>query len=287
MTAELTTGQLTGYPVGVAYASTEEVARAVVVPRLIAAGTDLDRVIVPPMGSLGLPEELPRIAEYLRTEDVTWLFLDPVNAHFSRNLDPNRTKDVSHVLNELAHAAAEHHLTIVGNLHTNRGGGVSPRDRYAHQSEFRRQARSSWIIGRGPDDGEDERTIVHDKHSYTAAGPALSASVEVVDGVATLVLGEVVDVTAEELFLRDADKDALIRSVRGARTKVEECSEAITTAWEALGKPTSVPSSAFSQVAAVYGKMTVARARKRLAISVENDTDPSTNRVTAWTWVFT
>jgi hypothetical protein len=286
LTAELTTGRLTEHPVGVAYASTEEVAQAVVVPRLIAAGADLGRVIVSPMGSLGLPEGLPKILEVLRSEGVEWLFLDPVNAHFSRDLDPNRTKDVGYVLNELAHAAAEHRLTIVGNLHTNRGGGVSPRDRYAHQSEFRRQARSSWIIGQGPDDDEDDRTIVHDKHSYTAAAPALSATVEVVKGTATLVLGHEVDVTPEELFLRDADKDAALRRVRGESGQAAQCVEEIEAIRSSLGGPVAASSSEFSGIAKTYGASTIVRARRRLGITVHRLTDPETNRVTGWEWRF-
>jgi hypothetical protein len=286
LTAGLTTGGFGPGPVTVAYASTEEVTEAVVVPRLRGAGADLDRVIVAPMGSLGLPEALPQVLEQLASAGATWLILDPVNAHFSPGLDPNRTKDVNMVLNALAQAAAHHHLTILGNLHTNRGGGVSPRDRYAHQSEFRRVTRSSVIIGQGPDDGPDERTVVHDKHSYTASAPSLSARIEVVEGVATLLLGDETDVTAEELFLRDADKDAALRRVRGESSRTASCAEEITAAWENLGKPTMASSSAFSAIANTYGGSTIVRARKRLGITVNRLNDPETSRVTGWEWRF-
>jgi hypothetical protein len=285
LSADLSTGRL-GRPITVAYASTEEVVAAVVVPRLRAAGADLDRVVVAPMGSLGLPEALPQVLEQLSLAGATWLFLDPVNAHFSSGLDPNRTKDVNMVLNALARAAAEHRLTIVGNLHTNRGGGVSPRDRYAHQSEFRRVTRSSVIIGQSPDDGPDERTVVHDKHSYTAPAPSLSARIEVVDGVATLALGAETDVTAEELFLRDADKDAALRRVRGESGKTAECAEEIMDRWRAIGSPGTASSSEFSQIAATYGPMGVQRARSRLGITVDRETDPESGKVTSWSWRF-
>jgi AAA domain len=286
LAASLSTGLLLPGPITVAYASTEEVTAAVVVPRLIAAGADLDRVLVAPMGSLGLPDALPEVLEQLEGAGAAWLFLDPVNAHFSSGLDPNRTKDVNLVLNALAQAAAGHRLTIVGNLHTNRGGGVTPRDRYAHQAEFRRVTRSSVIIGQGPDDGPDERTVVHDKHSYTAPAPSLSARIEVVAGVATLVLGAEVDVTPEELFLRDADKDAALRRVRGEIGQTPQCVEEIEAIRSSLGGPLAVSSSEFSGIAKTYGASTIVRARQRLGITVHRLTDPETNRVTGWEWRF-
>jgi hypothetical protein len=284
--AEATTGALLGHTVTVAYATTEEVIETVVVPRLHAAGADLDRVVTAPMGSLGLPDALAHVVDQLREAEAEWLFLDPVNSHFSAGLDPNRTKDVNLVLNLLAAAAAENRFTIVGNLHTNRGNGVSPRERYAHQSEFRRVARSSVIIGRGPEDGPDERTIVHDKHSYTESAPSLSATIEVVDGIATLVLGDVVDVTAEELFLRDADKEATLARVRNEAGRAATCAQEIMERWEALGRPTIASATEFSQIAKTYGATTVKRARDRTGIKAIPLRDAKTKRVVRWTWKF-
>jgi hypothetical protein len=55
-----------------------------------------------PMGGLGLPDALPELTELVGDYGAQWWILDPLNKHFSRNLDPDSKRDVAMVLGELA-----------------------------------------------------------------------------------------------------------------------------------------------------------------------------------------
>jgi hypothetical protein len=294
LAAEATTGRLLGRPVVVGYCSTEEQIDRVVRPRLEAAGADLPKVKILSMGSLGLPESIPDLAASAKTLGMEWLLLDPINAHFSSGYNTLKSQDVNRVLLAIAGMADEAGLTVVGNLHTNRGGGVSARERYAHQLEFRRVTRSAVIIGQTPDDDRDQRTIVHDKHNYSEENPALRASIKTAtlltdDGPADfplLVLGEETDATTAELFIGEADRDAAIEEAKMGRTRRAQCAQEITSVWTRAGKPSTMDASAFAQITTTYGGSTLDRAKRSLGIKAEQAKDPITGKVTGWAWRF-
>jgi len=86
--ARATRGQLTGafegQPVDVAIASCEDHPQSVILPRLIAAGADLDRVHIVRVnragieGDIALPEDLPRVALKVEEVDARFLIIDPL-----------------------------------------------------------------------------------------------------------------------------------------------------------------------------------------------------------------
>ncbi len=295
LTAEITTGRLTGRPEFVLYASAEEQVARFQRPRLEAAGADLSRVLLVPMGGLGLPEAIPELVEAMNAYGARWLLLDGINRHFSAGFHPDNKRDVALVLGELAKMAAEHRVTVIGSLHTNRGGDVSARGRYAHSLEFRRALRSAVIIGRTEDDGEDERTLVHDFSNYARTAPSLKASIQAVaiqtddgvDEVPVLTFGSETDATAEELFLKQADREAAIAEARAAKGQKAQCEANIRGHWERLGRPGEVPATAFDAVTKQFNAKTIQRARRALGIeAVGGDRDPVTGGILRWFWRF-
>ncbi len=292
LASALSTGELLGHPASAGYGSTEE-ATGIVRMRLEAARSDLSRVRILPMGSVGLPEAIPMLVASMRAEGLGWLLLDPINAHFSHGLDPTRAKDVGIVLGELAKMATEERLTVLGNLHTNRGGGITSRERYAHQLEFRRRTRSAVIIGQLQDGEEGERVIVHDKHNYSTKDPALAAVIREkileVDGkptgVPVLEIGGEIDATAEDLFVAEADREGAIARAKGARTKVASASHHILGVWRRAGQPREMKAGMFSELAKTYDRNAVARARKNLGITTE-PVRGDDGRITGNRWLF-
>ncbi len=276
LATELTTGRLLGHPVSVAYGSVEENLEMVRM-RLEAAGADLERVMVLPMGTVGLPGAIPALVASMQQDGIAWLFLDPTNAHFSSGLDPMKAKDVGIVLGTLAKVATECHLTVVGTLHTNRGGAMTARERYAHSLEFRRRARCSVIIGNLPDAEDHERVIFHDKHNYSLQDPALSATIRsvplVVDGEPSsfpvLELGGEIDADAADLFVAEADREGAIAKAKTARGKSAAAAHHIRKIWEHLGRPAAEEAGAFKEIAEIYGKDAAARARGILKVRTE------------------
>ena len=276
---EITTGRLTGKPETIAYASAEENIETRVFKTLAAVGADPDRVLLRPQGSIGLPDALEPLLAEMRDGEASWLFLDPINKHFSSGLDTSRGRDVAEVLGAIAVAAAEQQITIGGSLHTNRASSVDARSRWAHSQEFRRQVRSAVIIGRTVQDAKDERTIVHDFNNDAEESPALQArirslAVEIDGDMAKAVvldlLGEV-DVDADQLFLAEADHESRIRQARQTASKQAQCGEAIRERWNQLGRPREMESSAFETQLREFDERTIRRARSGLGIESERE----------------
>jgi hypothetical protein len=293
--AQLTTGRMTGEPVTVVYASTEENLERIVKPRLMAAGAVLERVRFLPMGPVGLPEALPELTRAMVDAGASFLFLDPINEHFSQGLDPNKAKDVAAVLGKLAIAATEYGITLIGSLHTNRSGGLTSRERLAHQIQFRRSLRSGLLIGRTDDDEDGDRTIVHDFSNYAETAPALKARihgevVETDDGrLATypvLTVGDETDATAEDIFLKDADREGAISKAKDERGRRGQVAQNILGRWRSLGHPSEVLASEMTLVTKDVPAGTLSRARASLGIETVADRDPATGQVRGHVWLF-
>jgi 5S rRNA maturation endonuclease (ribonuclease M5) len=293
LTAAITRGILTGKPERVGIAVTEEDPDAAVIPRLHAAGAELSLTEVKDQGSLRLPDAIPALEDWLRETEVSWLFLDTLNGHFGEDRNFNYAQPVEAAMNALAAMAARAKMTVCGSLHTNRGGSVIARERYAHQLQFRRSARSSVILGQTEDDDEFERTIVHDKHNYSAKAPALKAVLEmepvVIHGerkvIPRLSLRGRTDATSAELFLKDADRDRAISRARDGGLKRDQCAEEIRRKWEQMGRLAELDRASFSFLDATYDKSVIARARAKLSIHAESVTDER-GHVSGWIWRF-
>jgi AAA domain len=276
LAADLSNGILTDRAETVLYVSAEEQLETVQRPRLEAAEADLERVLLMPMGTLGLPDAIPELVGILEEYGCSWWILDPINKHFSRNMDPDSKRDVAMVLGELAAAANTHQATVIGSIHLGRGKeGVSPADTWAHSMEFRRAIRSSTLIGKIETDGDDERTIVHDFSNYGKTAPAIKAKIiTAANGVGAMMLGAVDPfIEPEDLFWRPKASDGSTR---------RECADRILAVWIHGGRPKTMPSSAMSSVGNAYANTTVSRARQLLGITVRTDSEGKSGIRNLW-----
>ena len=298
LASELTNGRLTGKPENVVYFSTEENTETVQRPRFEAAGANLDRIFGAPMGTIGLPNCMPDIVEQMLEVQATWFLLDGANKHFAKPYSPLKGEDVAEVLGIIGKHMAEHQFTFWTTLHTNRTGGVSSRDKIAHQIEFRRVLRSGLVIGATKDTTDDERVIVHDWNNTTGeTDDALTIRFEKVpvrfeDGEwqdeSKIVMGEESDVTAEDIFLTQADREGAVADAKARRTKIEACAEDIMRVWTKAGCVPDMPLDSFlgeHQVGWADPK-TRERARKKLGIVSVPDRDEKTGTIRSWVWEF-
>jgi hypothetical protein len=227
------------------------------------------------MGTLGLPDAIPELVDILNEYGARWWVLDPVNKHFSRDMDPDSKRDVAMVLGELAAAANTHRATVIGSIHLGRGKeGITPADTWAHSMEFRRAIRSGVMIGKVESDGDDDRTVVHDFSNYGKPARALKAQILSVNGTGAMMLG------AEDPFIEPEDLFWRPKTVDGSTRR--ECADRIVAVWTAAGRPTTMPASSFSQVAHTYSNGTVARARESLGIVVQKTNDERGRIHYAW-----
>jgi len=138
LTARLTTGTLPGATFGtprvVLICTIEESWKQTVVPRLIAAGADLDKVgrfdVVMDEDdelSLSLPHDLELLEGAITEHDAAMVVLDPLMSLISDRIDSHRSREVRTALDPLARMAERTGATLFGICHFNKSGGSDAR----------------------------------------------------------------------------------------------------------------------------------------------------------------
>jgi hypothetical protein len=131
ITAQITQGNLPGAhfgtPKSVIVCATEDAWAQTIVPRLIAAGADLGRVLrvdsVSPEGfegALMLPDDVEAVRKLAETEDAVLLFLDPLLSTVNVKLDTHKDSEVRTALGPVSRAAHETGLAVLGLIHENK-----------------------------------------------------------------------------------------------------------------------------------------------------------------------
>lgn len=165
--ARITTGTLPGCfhgePRTVIIASTEDSWEHTIVPRLTAAGADLDRVLrVEVETSLGftvglhLPHDIAALADLARRERVALLILDPIISRLD-SLDTHRDSEVRQALEPLVNAADAVNMAILGLIHHNKGASGDPLNTVMGSKAFTAVSRSVHTVITDPND-ESGRT---------------------------------------------------------------------------------------------------------------------------------
>jgi hypothetical protein len=222
LAAQATLGKLpgcfTGEPVNVALLTPEDDPRMTIKPRLEAAGADVTRVFDIKMRrdrfdtGVSLPDDTAAIRDQLVQNDIKIMIADPLAAM----LDPKRNSwkdtDVRGALEPMVAVCAEHDITWIGTLHTNKTTSTDPRLRGMGSVGWRQVARASFIVGLDPDDVDgasgSARCIAHDKHNLGPWTPTKRFALETVnvsiEGVTSpfvaAVIGEECDVTAGQML---------------------------------------------------------------------------------------
>jgi AAA domain len=191
--ARLSVGRLAGEFAGRTEASliitSEDHARSVVVPRLIVAGADLERVGIVGVRVNGigdlvtLPDDLPAIEAQIERTGARLLTIDPVVAAISGAVDSHKDHSIRRVLGPLALLAERREVAIAGTIHMNKSAVSDLLNRVSGSKGFVNAARSVLVFDRDPDDPDGEegyrRVIVHAKTNWGALAPALAARIEV------------------------------------------------------------------------------------------------------------
>src|SRR5438874_7905526 len=159
-------GDLFGTPVTVLIAAAEDDPNAVVVPRLMAVGADLDRVYIVTLtheevvGDIELPRDIEQLGQRGAQKHAKFLFVDPLMAHISLRLDAHRDQHVRAVLGPLRRLGEEHGIAIVCTLHLNKRETADVLTRVGGSVGFGAAARSVLLLAKGKDapveDGTDE-----------------------------------------------------------------------------------------------------------------------------------
>lgn len=166
--ADITRGRLPGDRHGQARAvlicATEDDWAATIVPRLIAAGADLDLVyrvdVVSSdlMVGLTLPVDNAQLEQAAEQTGAAMLLLDPLLSRLAESLDSHRDAEARRALEPIARIAQTSGMFVLGIIHLNKGNG-DVLDRVMASKAFTAVARSVSVVMPDPDDESDTRRL--------------------------------------------------------------------------------------------------------------------------------
>ncbi len=178
-------GQYAGTPRAVIVAATEDSWAHTIVPRLMAAGADLDRVyrvdVTTAEGTdtgLSLPRDLLALEREVREVDAALILLDPLMSRLSAALDTHKDADVRQALEPLTALADRTGSAVLGLIHVNKSASTDPLTVLMGSRAFAAVARAVLFVMLDPDD-ESTRLLGQPKNNLGSTDlPTLSFRIE-------------------------------------------------------------------------------------------------------------
>ena len=289
MTRGTLPGDLKGKPVNVALFTPEDDPARTIKPRLAAAGADMARVKDVKMRKdasdrgFSLPDDTEKIMRALVKHEVRFVFADPLASMLDPRLNSWKDTDVRKALEPLVGLCAEHGITLLGSLHTNKSSSTDARSRGMGSAGWRQIIRASFLVGLDPDDKAgaegSARCVAHDKHNL---GPWTKTRRFTLDTASVQVQGKGQDVVRATLGEEcDVRANAMLAAEQGhedtATTKTDQAAAWLSGQLD--GGPMAVGAIKDAAEAAGYSNRTLERAKRDLGIEAFQP-----KGVRGWSW---
>ena len=151
-------GYRPGSPLTVLLLNGEDDPSDTLVPRLLAAGADLARIIIANGsvvdGGTGvarpwtLPGDVDLLGQLVRENSVDLAVIDPLSAFITSGVDTHHDAAVRSMLLPLAQMAKRQGCAVMGVRHHRKGGAADARDVGTGSVAFTAAARIEWVVGR-------------------------------------------------------------------------------------------------------------------------------------------
>jgi len=173
--AQITTGTMpgeyAGKPRAVIVAATEDSWSHTIVPRLMAAGADLDRVYRADVTTsegvntgLVLPRDLTALETEVTASGAAMVLLDPLMSRLDAGLDTHRDSEVRLALEPLVALADRTGAAVLGIIHVNKSSSTDALTTVMGSRAFAAVARSVLFVMVDPDD-DDVRLLGQPKNN--------------------------------------------------------------------------------------------------------------------------
>jgi hypothetical protein len=283
LTARVTRGTLAGVfygrPRAVFYCATEDSWQHTIVPRLIAAGADLDlvyRVEVQTIEAqsapgitveLSLPRDCGLLAAEIEQRDVAMVVLDPLMSTVDRSVDTYNDREMRTVLEPLGRLADNTGCMVIGLAHFNKSGDADPLNLITGSRAFTAVVRAVIAVARDPDADDGQCIVSQVKNNLGRLNlPNLSYVID----TAIVPTDEGDAQTGRIRFTGESDKS--VRDILAElgnlsdRTARAECAEWLR---DALAEPRRSKELADEARAHGHAPRTLARARKQLGVKTD------------------
>jgi hypothetical protein len=196
LTRGSTDGDLHGQPVNALWVGQEDSWEEVVLPRLVAAGADVERVhrlvVDTPGHVLDVVHDQEQLAELVDRHDIRVVAFEAVVDHLA-GVDDHKNAEVRRALVPLVELARARQLLAVGTTHLTKAVGGTFRQRVAGSGGWLAVSRVGLLIGRHPDN-PDLRVLALGKGNLGRVPESIVFEIEGVDVVNPDDHDEVADV---------------------------------------------------------------------------------------------
>jgi hypothetical protein len=173
LASRLSRGELGGTPAASLFLTAEDSREHTVLPRLVAAGAELEQVVFPPPAADGLertvrlPDDVGYLRELITSTAARLVVFDPLVAYLPAKVNTWQDQSLRGALAPLAALAQEQGTAVLLIAHLNKGRDADPLRRLGGSIGLAAAARSLLLLARDPDDPEGEtgarRVLAHAK----------------------------------------------------------------------------------------------------------------------------
>jgi hypothetical protein len=210
LTARVTQGEIGGHEGTVLVLSAEDDPNTTIVPRLIAAGADLERVRIHRVErSLTFPKDIALLDEAVQMYGATFVVVDPVMAYLDSETDAYKPQDVRRTMRGIHAVCQERHVTVLPLMHFRKESANEVLHMVTSSSAFTEAPRSVLGLGQQPDASDGQLALVHLKCNVGPKQPTLEVTIEptIIQGAdgeiietSFVKVGGAVDLSARDVF---------------------------------------------------------------------------------------
>lgn len=281
LAADVTRGRLPGVfhevAKSVIVAATEDSWAHTIVPRLMAAGADLERVYRVDVTSgegieteLSLPVDIPGLTDLVREADAALILLDPLMSRLHATLDSHKDGEVRQALEPVVRMADACGAVVLGLIHVNKGGGADALNAVMGSRAFVAVARSVLFVMADPDE-EGLRLFGQPKNNLGRSDlPTLTFRIE---GAVVAETDEGPVWTGRVVWAGESDRsvaDALEAAMAGGlRSATQEAADWLKDYLDSQGGGADSAAVKTAGRAAGHNAEALKRAVRRLKVDVE------------------
>jgi hypothetical protein len=177
-------GRYFGKPQNIGIVASEDDWECVILPRLKAAGADLDRVhrievqVEGKLETISAPNDLQALREWCAEHDIRLLIIDPIMSVISGSIDTHKDREVRQALDPLSRFAASSGVGILGLIHVNKSSTTDPLNSVMASRAFTAVARSVLYCIVDPECEQGDRYLFgHPKCNVGPKQPTISYSI--------------------------------------------------------------------------------------------------------------
>jgi len=164
-------------PINVIYQTAEDGLADTIKPRLLAAGTNCEKVLVIDESEAELTLSDKRLEQAIKETGAKLIVLDPLQAYLGDGVDMHRANEIRPIFKRLCLMAEQTGCAVILIGHMNKMQGAKSSYRGLGSIDFRAAARSVLVVGRLKDE-PTIRIVAHDKSSLAPEGRSIAFALD-------------------------------------------------------------------------------------------------------------